>query len=82
LGAGRVAEEEGGFGVLDGLGGFFVEGAFAARIAGFSILELDWHFLIVLGSLHLSQHLVSVLLVELKNYSWQQQLFGGENPNR
>jgi hypothetical protein len=69
LGAGRVAEEEGGFGILDGLGGFFVEGTLAARIAGFSILRLDLHSLIILGSLHLSQHLVLVLLVEFRNYS-------------
>lgn len=36
LRAGSVAEEKGGFGVLDRLGCFFVEGTFAARIAGFS----------------------------------------------
>lgn len=40
LRAGCVAEEEGGFGVLDWLWGFFVEGTFAARIAGFSGLSL------------------------------------------
>jgi hypothetical protein len=69
LGAGCVAEEEGGFGVFDRLGGFFVEGAFAARIARFSIRKLELCSLIILGSLHLSQHLALVLLVELRNYS-------------
>lgn len=37
LGAGCVAEEKGCFGVLDGFGGFFVEGALGAGVAGFAI---------------------------------------------
>jgi hypothetical protein len=37
LRTGCAPEEEGGFGVFGGLGGFFVEGAFAARVAGFSM---------------------------------------------
>ncbi len=37
LGAGCAAEEEGLFGVFDGFWGFFVEGAFGAGVAGFSI---------------------------------------------
>jgi len=32
-----AAEEEGGFRVFDGFGGFFVEGAFAACVAGFAV---------------------------------------------
>ena len=40
LRAGCVAEEEGGFGVLDWLWGFFVEGTFAARIARFAGISL------------------------------------------
>lgn len=38
LRAGCAAEEEGCFGVFEGFGGFFVEGAFAACVAGFSEL--------------------------------------------
>ena len=37
LGAAGATEEEGGFGVLDSFWGFFVEGSFGARIAGFAI---------------------------------------------
>lgn len=36
LRAGCAAQEEGRLGVLDGFGGFLVEGAFGARVAGFS----------------------------------------------
>lgn len=49
LRAGCAAEEEGGFGVLDGLWGFFVEGTFAACIAGFAILELALYQVIYHG---------------------------------
>jgi hypothetical protein len=40
LRAGCAAKEEGGFGVLKGLGGLFVEGTFAARVARFAGLML------------------------------------------
>jgi len=33
-----AAEEEGGFGIFDGFGGFFVEGAFAACVAGLAVI--------------------------------------------
>jgi len=36
LGTGCAAQEETGFGVFGGFGGFFVEGSFGAGIAGFS----------------------------------------------
>jgi hypothetical protein len=49
LRAGCAAEEEGSFGVFAGLGGFLVKRAFAACVAGFSIVisiillyELHW----------------------------------------
>jgi len=69
LGAGCVAEEEGGFGIFDGLGGFFVECALAARIAGFSNFQSALKVKLIPSFSHLSQHLALVLLVELRNYS-------------
>lgn len=54
LRAGGASEEEGSFGILDGLGGFLGERALAASIAGFSGLSVCEG---VTGkSLHLSQH--------------------------
>jgi hypothetical protein len=48
LRAGCAAEEEGGFGVFGGFRGFFFEGTFGSRVAGFAgtisiILPLKLH---------------------------------------
>ena len=42
LGAAGAAEEEGGFGVFDGFGGFLVEGSLGARVAGFAGLRISF----------------------------------------
>ena len=60
LRTGGATEKEGAFGILDGLGGFFVEGALAACIAGFAVFVISF-FSIAMGRLwegilHLAQH--------------------------
>ena len=65
LRAGCSSQEEGSFGVLGGLGDFFVEGAFAACIAGFTeTISFDNHCLNGTNCLHLAQHF-EVVVVEL-----------------
>jgi len=68
LGAGCAAEEEGSFGVLGGLGSFFVLGAFTARVAGFAgEIRIGIELIRSMGNLHLSQHLDVV--VELRSFA-------------
>lgn len=64
LRAGCAAEEEGGFRVLDRLGGLFIEGALASCIAGFSRELARLKSRVIRESLHLSQHL-DVVFVQL-----------------
>lgn len=65
LRTGCTSEEEGGFGVLDWLGGFFVKSSLGARIAGFSAFQLVFVSHVTRWQsdfLHLSQHLDFVVV--------------------